>query len=214
MSRLKIGRNPYLRPISRAIGQAQWTKLPRRSSPPGQQCLRWRWSGLIRIRSPLPKRIEAPSMLSSEALAGWRAFAGRSSGLPVKFLHKATGVEGPEWSREDFPRSHNTHITTFVSGKLLLQTMSSQIGYFDTCGFSARQYAEGIGFSQIWPIQSSTVGMPSRLSTDQDFDSCRILHLRLFGPQPLMRRSRGARSIRPQRVIAEISHAQQKPDAG
>lgn len=109
-------------------------------------------------------------MLASKALPDWWIFVGRSDGLKAKFLHRAAGVEAPGWLRADHPQTHNTHVTTFVAGALLLQTLSSQVLFFsDASAFSAQPYANETGFAQIWPPQSSAVGRPILLSTDNNF---------------------------------------------
>jgi hypothetical protein len=126
-------------------------------------------------------------MQSSKALPDWWIFVGRSGGLKAKFLHRAVGIEGPGWSQADHPDTHNTHVTTFVAGALLLQTLSSQVRFFSNpAKFAAQPYVNAMGFAQIWPPQSSTVGRPPRLSTDQDFVlTASVLPLKLFGPSSL-----------------------------
>jgi hypothetical protein len=111
-----------------------------------------------------------------EPLRGWLIFLGRNTGVPGKFYHQAFGIEGPGWLQEDRPRMHNTQITTFTVGGILLQTMSSQIDYFETTVFtkmampgSTEQYADSLGFCRIWPPRSSQVSMPAKVYSDQDF---------------------------------------------
>jgi hypothetical protein len=103
--------------------------------------------------------------LTRDPVPGWMVFLGRNTGVPGKFHHIAWGVDAP---------GMNTNVTTFTVGGLLLQTMSSQVEFWETIGFAktgTEFYADDLGFHRIWPPRSPQLGMPARIYSDQDFVS-------------------------------------------
>jgi hypothetical protein len=107
---------------------------------------------------------------------GWIVFLGRNSQTPIKFYHQVLGIPADETIPAKGLTKFNTHITTFTTGSVLLQTTSSQVNYFEKMGFSKKAYCEYMSLEQIWPIEAETVGTPPRVYSDQDF----VVHLQFL----------------------------------
>ncbi|MDR3530904.1 MAG: hypothetical protein P4L90_10165 [Rhodopila sp.] len=166
MSRLQKRAKPYLVPRI----QSNWAQPLDESGQRAIAAWATMFAMVVEQADPdtiaISQRDRTALMLGSEPLPGWLIFLGRNRGVPGKFYHLTAAIG------DDGLKAMNTHVTTFTVGGVLLQTMSSQVNYYETSGFSktgTEQYADKLGLCRLWPPLSSRVGMPTRVWSDQDF---------------------------------------------